>query len=113
MTKEQAGEAAGPTGHQIGRPAGHHNDTKIPKKGRSHARKNHTVSVVRQYGLSWQIVPNFIHEVVNARDPEKSNRVMQALLSMKKLDIKTLKAAATTGGPNERGNKRRAKGGRR
>ena len=65
-----------------------------------------------KYGLSWQIVPNFIHEAVNAKDQEKSNRVMQALLSMKKLDIKTLKAAAAAAaGPKGRapGTKQRGK----
>jgi predicted 3-demethylubiquinone-9 3-methyltransferase (glyoxalase superfamily) len=47
-----------------------------------------------KYGLCWQIVPAILGELLTDRDPEKSNRVMQALLQMKKLDIKKLKAAA-------------------
>jgi predicted 3-demethylubiquinone-9 3-methyltransferase (glyoxalase superfamily) len=46
-----------------------------------------------KFGLSWQIVPEILGELVG-KDPEKSNRVMKALLKMTKLDIKTLKAAA-------------------
>lgn len=44
-----------------------------------------------KYGLSWQIVPTIIGELMS--DPERSDRVMQALLQMKKLDIAKLKAA--------------------
>ena len=50
-----------------------------------------------KYGLSWQIVPTVIGQVMMAKDQEKSNRVMTALLNMKKLDIKTLEAAAAAG----------------
>jgi predicted 3-demethylubiquinone-9 3-methyltransferase (glyoxalase superfamily) len=51
-----------------------------------------------KYGLSWQIVPTILGELMS--DAAKSQRVMQALLQMKKLDIKTLQEAAagqTTG----------------
>lgn len=44
-----------------------------------------------KYGVSWQIVPAILGEMMSDPDPEKSNRVMKALLPMKKLDIKTLK----------------------
>lgn len=44
-----------------------------------------------KYGLSWQIVPTIIGELMS--DPERSDRVMQALLQMRKLDIAKLKAA--------------------
>ena len=46
-----------------------------------------------KYGLSWQIVPTILGELLNDKDPQKSKRVMQALLQMTKLDIKTLKRA--------------------
>jgi len=46
-----------------------------------------------KYGLSWQIVPVAMVEMLQDKDPGKSGRVMQALLQMKKLDIKTLQRA--------------------
>jgi predicted 3-demethylubiquinone-9 3-methyltransferase (glyoxalase superfamily) len=46
-----------------------------------------------KYGLSWQIVPTVLFEMISDPDPEKSERVMQALLQMIKLDINALKAA--------------------
>jgi predicted 3-demethylubiquinone-9 3-methyltransferase (glyoxalase superfamily) len=46
-----------------------------------------------RYGLSWQVVPRVINEMLNDRDPAKSQRVMQAILQMKKIDIATLKRA--------------------
>jgi predicted 3-demethylubiquinone-9 3-methyltransferase (glyoxalase superfamily) len=48
-----------------------------------------------RYGLSWQIVPTVLHELLE--DPEKSERVMKAVMEMDKLDIARLKAAATGG----------------
>jgi predicted 3-demethylubiquinone-9 3-methyltransferase (glyoxalase superfamily) len=44
-----------------------------------------------KYGLSWQIVPTVLAELLQDKDAEKSNRVMKAMLQMDKLDIKTLK----------------------
>lgn len=46
-----------------------------------------------KYGLSWQIVPTVLTEMLGDKDPEKSKRVMGAMLQMNKLDIKTLKQA--------------------
>jgi len=46
-----------------------------------------------KYGLSWQIVPAILPQLLSGRDPEKSNRVMQALMKMIKLDIEELKEA--------------------
>jgi len=46
-----------------------------------------------KYGLSWQIVPPVLFELLGDPDPEKSGRVMQALLGMSKLDIAGLRAA--------------------
>jgi len=47
-----------------------------------------------KYGLSWQIVPTILSELMQGKDPEKSKRVMQAMLKMKKIDISELKEAA-------------------
>jgi predicted 3-demethylubiquinone-9 3-methyltransferase (glyoxalase superfamily) len=46
-----------------------------------------------KFGVSWQIVPPILGELLNDEDDEKSNRVMQAMLKMSKLDIKELKEA--------------------
>jgi predicted 3-demethylubiquinone-9 3-methyltransferase (glyoxalase superfamily) len=46
-----------------------------------------------KYGLSWQIVPTVLGEMLNDKDPKKSERVMNAMLQMKKIDIQTLKQA--------------------
>ena len=47
-----------------------------------------------KYGMSWQIVPSMIDEMMSSRDARVSDRVMNALLKMKKLDIAELKRAA-------------------
>jgi predicted 3-demethylubiquinone-9 3-methyltransferase (glyoxalase superfamily) len=46
-----------------------------------------------KFGVSWQIVPSMIAKMIADPDPAKSNRVMAALMPMKKLDIKTLQQA--------------------
>jgi len=46
-----------------------------------------------KYGLSWQIVPTVLGEMLNDKDAEKSKRVMHALFQMRKLDIKRLQQA--------------------
>jgi len=46
-----------------------------------------------KYGVSWQIVPTVLGEMMQDKDAKKSDRVMGALLHMKKLDIKTLEQA--------------------
>lgn len=46
-----------------------------------------------KYGVSWQIVPTVLGEMLRDKDARKSERVMKALLQMKKLDIKKLKQA--------------------
>jgi predicted 3-demethylubiquinone-9 3-methyltransferase (glyoxalase superfamily) len=56
-----------------------------------------------KYGVSWQIVPSGIVEMISDRDPARSDRVMQAVVKMKKLDMAVLKKAygqpqADTGG---------------
>jgi predicted 3-demethylubiquinone-9 3-methyltransferase (glyoxalase superfamily) len=47
-----------------------------------------------RFGVSWQIVPNRLGELMSDPDPERSGRVMQAMLKMIKLDIAGLEAAA-------------------
>jgi len=47
-----------------------------------------------KYGLSWQVVPTVLHELLADKDRAKANRVMQAMLAMKKIDIGKLQEAA-------------------
>ena len=47
-----------------------------------------------KYGVSWQIVPTVLGELMSDKDTAKSQRVMQAMLKMVKLDIRKLKEAA-------------------
>ena len=47
-----------------------------------------------KYGLSWQIVPTVLGELLSAPDAKKAKRVMEAMLKTKKIDIAALKAAA-------------------
>jgi predicted 3-demethylubiquinone-9 3-methyltransferase (glyoxalase superfamily) len=46
-----------------------------------------------KYGLSWQIVPTVLGEMMQGKDAEKTERVMKALLEMTKLEIKKLQHA--------------------
>jgi predicted 3-demethylubiquinone-9 3-methyltransferase (glyoxalase superfamily) len=46
-----------------------------------------------KYGLSWQINPTILGEMLSDSDPEKSKRAMEAMLKMKKIDIAALKNA--------------------
>src|SRR5262249_21570265 len=47
-----------------------------------------------KFGLSWQIVPTALWELLSIPDQEKSQRVMKTMLGMKKLDIRALRQAA-------------------
>ena len=47
-----------------------------------------------KFGLSWQIVPTILPELLQNKDAEKSHRVMLAMMQMKKIDIATLQRAA-------------------
>ena len=47
-----------------------------------------------RFGLSWQIVPTVLVELLSDPDPATSKRVMEAMLKMTKIDIATLKKAA-------------------
>ncbi|MDQ3840786.1 MAG: VOC family protein, partial [Thermoproteota archaeon] len=46
-----------------------------------------------KYGVSWQIVPIVLTKMLQDKDTEKSDRVMKAMLQMRKLDITTLRQA--------------------
>lgn len=47
-----------------------------------------------RYGVSWQIVPTVLDELIRDSDPEKSQRAMKAMLGMRKIDIAELRRAA-------------------
>jgi predicted 3-demethylubiquinone-9 3-methyltransferase (glyoxalase superfamily) len=46
-----------------------------------------------RYGLSWQIVPTVLPQMLQDDDPARAKRVMEAMLQMKKIDIPTLRRA--------------------
>jgi predicted 3-demethylubiquinone-9 3-methyltransferase (glyoxalase superfamily) len=46
-----------------------------------------------KYGLSWQIIPKALGKLMSDPDPEKSSRVMKAMLQMDKIDIQRLQQA--------------------
>lgn len=46
-----------------------------------------------KFGLSWQIIPTVLTELLGDTDPQKSKRVMEAMLQMTKIDIAKLKQA--------------------
>jgi predicted 3-demethylubiquinone-9 3-methyltransferase (glyoxalase superfamily) len=47
-----------------------------------------------RYGLSWQVVPVGMEEYLTDADPERSRRAMEAMLSMRKIDLAAIRAAA-------------------
>jgi predicted 3-demethylubiquinone-9 3-methyltransferase (glyoxalase superfamily) len=50
-----------------------------------------------KYGLSWQVVPTALLDMINGPDAEKANRVTAAMYTMKKLDIAELERAYAAG----------------
>ena len=46
-----------------------------------------------RYGLSWQIIPTALGQMLSDPDPEKAQRVMSAMLKMKKINVETLRQA--------------------
>jgi predicted 3-demethylubiquinone-9 3-methyltransferase (glyoxalase superfamily) len=46
-----------------------------------------------KYGLSWQVIPTVLNKLLQHEDKAKAKRAMQAMLKMRKLDIKTLESA--------------------
>lgn len=55
--------------------------------------KSHCGWVKDKFGLSWQVTPAVLPELVTDKDPKKAERVMHALLQMTKLDIAALERA--------------------
>ena len=47
-----------------------------------------------KYGLSWQIVPTALPELLGDPDPDRAHRATQAMLSMRKIDIEAIRKAA-------------------
>ena len=56
-------------------------------------RKDRCGWLTDKFGMSWQIVPTVLNEMLRDPDPAKAQRVMQAMLQMDKLTIKDLKEA--------------------
>jgi len=46
-----------------------------------------------KFGLSWQVTPTVLIDMLHDKDPEKAERVMKAMMQMQKIDIKKLNAA--------------------
>jgi len=58
-------------------------------------RKDRCGWLTDKFGLSWQIIPSVLGELLNDKDAEKSQRVMKAMLKMDKIEIDALKQAAS------------------
>ena len=56
-------------------------------------QKNRCGWLKDKYGLSWQIIPSSLVNMLNDKDPVKSKRVMDAMLKMTKINIEALKKA--------------------
>lgn len=50
-----------------------------------------------KFGLSWQIIPTALGSMLSDPDPEKAQRVMHAMLQMRKIDVQTLQQAYDQG----------------
>ena len=50
-----------------------------------------------KFGISWQIIPSVLGKLLHDKDPQKSGRVMKAMLQMDKIDIKALQNAYDEG----------------
>ena len=46
-----------------------------------------------RFGLSWQVVPTQLHDLLKSGDPEQARRVMEAMLKMEKIDVRALEEA--------------------
>lgn len=49
--------------------------------------------LIDKFGVSWQVVPNILVEMLQEKDPERYEKFMKALMQMQKLDIKELETA--------------------
>lgn len=52
-----------------------------------------------RYGLSWQVVPHQLTELMTDADPARASRAMQAMLQMRRIDIAAIEAAADAPSP--------------
>ncbi|MDR3455231.1 MAG: VOC family protein [Rhodoferax sp.] len=59
----------------------------------AHKEREQCGWLMDQYGVSWQIVPVALQQMLSSEDPASSQRVMTALMAMKKLDIAALQRA--------------------
>ena len=50
-----------------------------------------------KYGVSWQIIPEKLDELLQDKDPKKAKRIVDAMLQMKKIDIAALEKAYANG----------------
>jgi predicted 3-demethylubiquinone-9 3-methyltransferase (glyoxalase superfamily) len=50
-----------------------------------------------KFGLSWQIVPTALPQLISDPDPDRAHRAMKAMLSMRKIDIGAIREAADAG----------------
>ena len=55
---------------------------------------NSHITGVYRFGVSWQIVPTRLHELLTDPDPRRAERAMRAMFEMKKIDIAALERAA-------------------
>lgn len=56
-------------------------------------KENQCAWLEDKFGVTWQIVPNVLLELIGDPDPVKAGRVMQAMMQMTKIDIEKLKQA--------------------
>ena len=54
-----------------------------------------------KFGITWQVVPAALPELLQDPDRAKANRVMQAMMQMKKIDIARLREAAASARPQD------------
>ncbi len=54
-----------------------------------------------KFGVSWQVIPRALGEMLNDEDPEKAKRVMNAMLQMSKIEIQDLRNAYHSEAPSE------------
>ena len=52
-----------------------------------------------RYGVSWQVVPTRLHELLTDPDPQRARRATEAMLQMKKIDVSALERAVASGVP--------------
>jgi predicted 3-demethylubiquinone-9 3-methyltransferase (glyoxalase superfamily) len=57
-------------------------------------KESHCGWLTDRYGLSWQIIPQALQELLSDPDPARAQRAMKAMLGMQKIDIKGLEDAA-------------------